>query len=304
VRRLRQVTMEKVVRELVGDSEAETLQLPVWPSLHEFVLLRVQIDAGEIGFDSSLDTVFGAKIVEGDRVQAEVHFKEGEDVNGCVVFAQDGILRAQILNFLPDVLHARLLMAVSRMEFADVVGKVLEFRLSKFVAASGAKESGKGFLKDGVVRNVSWNFVPLERSFIHKGELSCAGKAEKGGQPFECFDIARRRVDAALDFAPVTRVQTSLFAKISQGKALFQAKGFNGVTEHIYCYFVVKDYHTCQYASMGDNNTVPQRCYICDVELVPIPRGHNGRLQDNHATRDHVPPDGRLSIASLVGADR
>jgi hypothetical protein len=37
---------------------------------------------------------------------------------------------------------------------------------------------------------------------------------------------------------------------------------------------------------------MPQRCYICDVELVPIPRAHNGPLQDNHATRDHVPPDG------------
>jgi hypothetical protein len=36
----------------------------------------------------------------------------------------------------------------------------------------------------------------------------------------------------------------------------------------------------------------PQRCYICDVELVPIPSGHQGHLNENHATRDHVPPDG------------
>lgn len=36
----------------------------------------------------------------------------------------------------------------------------------------------------------------------------------------------------------------------------------------------------------------PQRCYICGVELVPVPGGHTGRLIDNHATRDHVPPDG------------
>ena len=36
----------------------------------------------------------------------------------------------------------------------------------------------------------------------------------------------------------------------------------------------------------------PQRCYICGIELVPVPSGHQGRLQENHATRDHVPPDG------------
>jgi len=37
---------------------------------------------------------------------------------------------------------------------------------------------------------------------------------------------------------------------------------------------------------------MPQRYYICDVELVPIPSGHSGRLEDNHETRDHVPPNG------------
>lgn len=35
-----------------------------------------------------------------------------------------------------------------------------------------------------------------------------------------------------------------------------------------------------------------QRCYICDVELVPVPRGYVGGLRDNHATRDHIPPNG------------
>lgn len=36
----------------------------------------------------------------------------------------------------------------------------------------------------------------------------------------------------------------------------------------------------------------PQHCYICGDELVPVPSGHQGPLQDNHATRDHVPPNG------------
>jgi hypothetical protein len=35
---------------------------------------------------------------------------------------------------------------------------------------------------------------------------------------------------------------------------------------------------------------MPQRCYICEGELVPVPRDHKGQLQDNHATRDHIPP--------------
>lgn len=35
-----------------------------------------------------------------------------------------------------------------------------------------------------------------------------------------------------------------------------------------------------------------QRCYICDVELVPVPPGHNGRLHNNHETKDHIPPSG------------
>src|SRR5579883_336932 len=43
---------------------------------------------------------------------------------------------------------------------------------------------------------------------------------------------------------------------------------------------------------MANNQHAPQRCYICDVELLPVPSGHVGRLWDNHATRDHVPPDG------------
>lgn len=34
-----------------------------------------------------------------------------------------------------------------------------------------------------------------------------------------------------------------------------------------------------------------KRCYICDVELTPVPSGHQSELQDNHATRDHVPPE-------------
>jgi hypothetical protein len=35
-----------------------------------------------------------------------------------------------------------------------------------------------------------------------------------------------------------------------------------------------------------------ERCYLCGVQLVPVPRGYKLPLQDNHATRDHVPPDG------------
>jgi hypothetical protein len=35
-----------------------------------------------------------------------------------------------------------------------------------------------------------------------------------------------------------------------------------------------------------------QRCYICGVELIPVPRGHNGPLHNHHATRDHAPPTG------------
>src|SRR5438093_13774243 len=43
---------------------------------------------------------------------------------------------------------------------------------------------------------------------------------------------------------------------------------------------------------VSEKRNAPQPCYICDVELVRIPSGHQGRLQDNHATRDHVPSDG------------
>lgn len=43
---------------------------------------------------------------------------------------------------------------------------------------------------------------------------------------------------------------------------------------------------------MLNNQRTSHRCYICDVELLPVPSGHVGRLQANHATRDHVPPDG------------
>lgn len=35
-----------------------------------------------------------------------------------------------------------------------------------------------------------------------------------------------------------------------------------------------------------------QRCYLCGVELVPVPSGYSLPLRENHATKDHVPPDG------------
>jgi len=173
-----------------------------------------------------------AEIVEWDWVQGEVNFEEGEDVDRYLIFAQDGILRAQFLNMLLDVLHAWLLVAVARVEFADVVGEIFEFGLGKFVATGCAEEGGKRFLEDGVVRNVGRDFVPLESRFVHEGEFSFGAKAEKGGEPLKCFDIARRRVDAALDFAPVARIEAGLFAKVAQGKASFQAELFNGVAEH------------------------------------------------------------------------
>jgi len=123
-------------------------------------------------------------------------------------------------------------VAVARVELADVVGKIFEFGLGEFMPAGGAEEGGKRFLEDSAVRNIGRDFVPLQGSFIHEGEFSFSGKAEKGSEPLECFDIARRRVYAALDFAPVARIESGLFAKIAQGKASFQAKLFNGVTEH------------------------------------------------------------------------
>lgn len=119
------------------------------------------------------------------------------------------------------------------MKPTDIGGEVFEFCLGEFVAASCAEESGKSFPKDDVVGNVGGDFVALKRGLIHKGEFFCAGKTEKGGKAFECFDVAWGRVDAALDFAPVARIQTGAFAEIAKGKALFQAKSFNGITKHV-----------------------------------------------------------------------
>ena len=116
------------------------------------------------------------------------------------------------------MLHDEGLIAVARMEFADVVGKIFEFGLSKFVAAGCAEESGEGLLEQGVVGNVGRDFVALEGGFIHEREFFWSGKAEKSGQSLECFDIARRRVDAALEFAPIARVQASLFAEVAQNR--------------------------------------------------------------------------------------
>jgi hypothetical protein len=35
---------------------------------------------------------------------------------------------------------------------------------------------------------------------------------------------------------------------------------------------------------------MPDRCYICGIELLPVPKGHKPPLLANHATKDHVPP--------------
>src|SRR5947209_1574943 len=50
------------------------------------------------------------------------------------------------------------------------------------------------------------------------------GQAEKGGEPLKCFDIAQRRVDATLDFAPIARVQASLFAEVAQNRLCAQKR--------------------------------------------------------------------------------
>jgi len=110
------------------------------------------------------------------------------------------------------------------MELADVVGKIFEFGLSKFVAAGCAEESGEGLLEQGVVGNVGGDFVALEGGFIHEREFFCSGQAEKGGEPLKCFDIAQRRVDATLDFAPIARVQASLFAEVAQNRLCAQKR--------------------------------------------------------------------------------
>ncbi len=61
------VPVKKVVREFVVDREAEPLQFPIRPSLHQSVLLGVEIDAGEIGLDGGLDAVFGAYVARSPR---------------------------------------------------------------------------------------------------------------------------------------------------------------------------------------------------------------------------------------------
>jgi hypothetical protein len=68
-------------------------------------LLSVEVDAGEVGFYCRFDAIFGTQIIEGDWIQAEVNFQEGENVNGYLIFAQDRILGAQMFDSLPDVLH-------------------------------------------------------------------------------------------------------------------------------------------------------------------------------------------------------
>jgi len=45
---LRQFAVEKVMRQFMGHREAETVELPGRPFLHQLILLGIQIDAGEI----------------------------------------------------------------------------------------------------------------------------------------------------------------------------------------------------------------------------------------------------------------
>jgi|SRR4051812_39214657 hypothetical protein len=131
------------------------------------------------------------------------------------------------------MLSTRLLVAIAGMEFADVLSQAFQLGLSQLVAAGRPEEGGEGFLQDHVISDISRNFSALDGCFVHEGELVVAFKTEKICQTLENFHVAGGRIDAALHFAPVTRIEAGLFAKIAEGKAFLETEFFDGIAEHI-----------------------------------------------------------------------
>ena len=105
---LGKVFVEEEVRKFVRDGEAEAGKPPLRPLFHQRVLLFVEIKPGEVGRDSGLDAVFEGQAGEWNGVQAKVHLKEGEHINGRALHPENFVFRPEFLDLLPYVFHADL----------------------------------------------------------------------------------------------------------------------------------------------------------------------------------------------------
>lgn len=87
------------MRQLMRDRETKPVELPNRPLFHQRILFGVQIDSGEIRRDRRFHTVFGREIIEWDRIESPVDFKECKNINRRPLLPERFIPSAQFLDF-------------------------------------------------------------------------------------------------------------------------------------------------------------------------------------------------------------
>lgn len=102
------------------------------PARHQHVLLGIHVNAGEVRDDGGFDLILGREVVERNWVQPQINLEEAENVDGRLIFAENGILLPQRRDLFPYMLHvvedAAGLDFVGCMELLDVLEKLVELR--------------------------------------------------------------------------------------------------------------------------------------------------------------------------------
>lgn len=121
------------------------------------------------------------------------------------------------------------------VELSYFGGECLQALGAQLMFTCGAEERRKRFLKQFVISEVRRQLLATDRSRIEELLFLLAAQPEERREAFEKFDIARRRVDAAFDFAPVAWVDADSLAKFAERQPLFDAQVFDEFVEHGAC---------------------------------------------------------------------
>ena len=103
------------------------------------------------------------------------------------------------------------------MQFFYVLREVLQFLLAEFVTLGSSEEGRKRPLKDCVIGYISGNFAPLKSCFVHESQFVRASESKEIRQSLQKRDVARRWIYAALNLAPIARIEAVLSAEVAQG---------------------------------------------------------------------------------------
>ena len=176
--------------------EAQPFFFPLRPALHQRILPGVQIDAREVRRDCRLHPVFGRQVIERDGIEPQIHLEERERIQRRPVFPQQFILRTQLRDLRPYVLHA--ISDATCLPCGACGCRRPDSSVPPPSVHTRALRGKKRAAPAGGSRCPPHrrDFPALQRCLIHEREFLVRGEAEEIRQPFQHLHVAGRRVHA------------------------------------------------------------------------------------------------------------